>query len=137
MSTLTFLVGAFSLGLSVIAIITMFILRYNIIEILNKDALVFDKNFEIKKSALEKAMAIVDQIEAGAPRATTNIEYINKMKSIYNQLICVVSNPSLAEQFLTITLDKVKVPQAMDFVEFKQNCRKDLGLKVKKVKLEK
>lgn len=137
MSTLTFLVGAFSLGLSVIAIITMFILRYNIIEILNKDALVFDKNFEIKKSALEKAMAIVDQIEAGAPRATTNIEYINKMKSIYNQLICVVSNPSLAEQFLTITLDKVKVPQAMDFVEFKQNCRKDLGLKVKKIKLEK
>ena len=132
METFAFLVGTVSLILAALTIVMLFILRKNIVDILNKDALIFNENYQIKKAAIEKAMMVVDEIESGAPRNFNSQEYIKKINSIYNELICVVSDTKLSNRFYEIAYDRTKMLQPADFVDFKSLCRKDLGLKTNK-----
>lgn len=132
METFAFLVGTVSLILAALTIAMLFILRKNIIDILNKDALIFNENYQIKKSAIEKAMMVVDEIESGTPRNFNSQEYVRRINSIYNELICVVSDTKLSNRFYEIAYDRTKILQPTDFVEFKTMCRKDLGLKINK-----
>jgi len=98
MNFFTLLIGILSIALSIITIIIIFILRKNVIDILNKDAIIFSKNFEIKKAAFDKAMYIIDEIGAGAPRSKT-VEYSRKMNVALRQEI------SLGEAMILSDID--------------------------------
>ena len=130
MTFFAFLVGMFSLILSVIAIVVIFIMRKNILDILNKDTLVFSKNFELKKQAFDKAMYILDEIQMGAPRSNA-IEYNRKMNQIYNDLLTVSSDARIADTFYAMVKDTTKQLTESDFASFKLLVRKELGLSSK------
>lgn len=130
MDFFTLLIGISSIALSVMVIVVMFILRKNVVDILNKDAIIFSKNFEIKKSAFDKAMYIIDEIGAGAPRSKT-IEYSRKMNQLYNDLMFVASDVRIADTFISMATDLTKVVTPNDVANFKLMCRKDLGLNIK------
>jgi len=130
MNFFTLLIGILSIALSIITIIIIFILRKNVIDILNKDAIIFSKNFEIKKAAFDKAMYIIDEIGAGAPRSKT-VEYSRKMNQIYNDLMLVSSDVRIADTFIAITTNLTKVVTSDDVANFKLMCRKDLGFNIK------
>lgn len=130
MTFFAFLVGMFSLILSVITIVMLFLMRKNIVDILNKDTLVFSKNFEIKKQAFEKALYILDEIQMGAPRSNS-IEYNRKMNQIYNELLSVCSDIRIADTFYAMTKDTTKQLTEADFASFKLLVRKELGLTTK------
>ena len=130
MTFFAFLVGMFSLILSVIAIVLMFIMRKNILDVLNKDTLIFSKNFEIKKQAFDKAMYILDEIKMGAPRSNS-VEYNRKMNQIYNDLLSVCSDIRIADTFYAMVKDTLKQLTESDFAGFKLLVRKELGLSTK------
>lgn len=130
MTFFAFLVGIFSLILSVIVMVVMFLLRKNILDILNKDTLIFSKNFEIKKQAFDKAMYILDEIQAGAPRSNS-LEYNRKMNQIYNDLLSVSTDVRIADTFIAMTKDTTKQLTDADFASFKLLVRKELGLSTK------
>jgi len=130
MTFFAFLVGMFSLVLSVITIVLMFLLRKNIVNILDKDTLIFSKNFEIKKQAFDKAMYILDEIQMGAPRSNT-IEYNRKMNQIYNDLLSVSSDVRIADTFFAMVKDTSQQLTEADFASFKLLVRKELGLSSK------
>ena len=48
---------------AIIAIVVLFLTRENILDILDKDVILFDKNFELKKQAIERAMLMADELE--------------------------------------------------------------------------
>jgi hypothetical protein len=130
MTFFAFLVGMFSLILSVIAIVVMFLMRKNMLDILNKDTLVFSKNYEIKKQAFDKAMFVLDDIQLGAPRSNT-VEYSRKMNQIYNDLLTVSSDVRIADTFYAMVKDTSKQLTEADFASFKLLVRKELGLNTK------
>lgn len=130
MTFFAFLVGMFSLILSVIAIVMLFVMRKNILDILNKDTLIFSKNFEIKKQAFDKAMYILDEIQMGAPRSNS-VEYNRKMNQIYNDLLSVCSDIRIADTFYAMTKDTSQQLTESDFANFKLLVRKELGLSTK------
>lgn len=130
MTFFAFLVGMFSLILSVIAIVLMFLMRKNILDVLNKDTLIFSKNFEIKKQAFDKAMYILDEIQMGAPRSNS-IEYNRKMNQIYNDLLTVSSDVRIADTFYAMVKDTSKQLTESDYASFKLLVRKELGLTTK------
>ena len=130
MTFFAFLVGIFSLILSVVAMVVMFIMRKNVLDILNKDTLIFSKNFELKKQAFDKAMYILDEIQAGAPRSNS-VEYNRKMNQIYNDLLTVTTDARIADTFIAMTKDTSKQLTDADFASFKLLVRKELGLSTK------
>ena len=130
MTFFAFLVGIFSLILSVISIVIMFLMRKNMLDILNKDTLVFSKNYEIKKQAFDKAMFVLDDIQLGAPRSNS-VEYSRKMNQIYNDLLTVSSDVRLADTFYAMVKDTSKQLTEADFASFKLLVRKELGLSIK------
>ena len=130
MTFFAFLIGMVSLILCVITIVIIFLLRKNIIDIINKDTLIFSKNFEIKKSAFDKAMFILDEIHQGAPRSNS-IEYNRKMNQIYNDLLTVATDVRIADVFYAMVKDTTKQLTESDFASFKLLVRKELGLSTK------
>ena len=130
MTFFAFLIGMFSLILSVIAIVIMFLMRKNILDVLNKDTLIFSRNFEIKKQAFDKAMYILDEIQMGAPRSNSP-EYNRKMNQIYNDLLSVTTDVRIADTFYAMTKDTTKQLTDADFASFKLLVRKELGLSTK------
>jgi len=130
MTFFAFLVGMFSLILSIIAIVLMFLLRKNVVDILSKDTLVFSKNYELKKQAFDKAMFILDEFQLGAPRSKT-IEYSRKMNQIYNDLLTVSTDARIADTFYAMVKDTNQPLTEADFAGFKLLVRKELGLSTK------
>ena len=130
MTFFAFLVGIFSLILSVVVVVVMFLLRKNMLDILNKDTLIFSKNFEIKKQAFDKAMYILDEIQAGAARSNS-MEYNRKMNQIYNDLLTVTTDVRIADTFYAMVKDTTKQLTDADFASFKLLVRKELGLSTK------
>lgn len=127
MTFFAFLVGMFSLVLSVFAIVVMVLMRRNMIDILSKDTLVFSKNFEIKKQVFDKAMYIIDEIKLGAPRSTS-VEYNRKMNQIYNELLTVATDVRIADTFIAMVKDTTKQITEADSATFKLLVRQELGL---------
>ena len=61
----------------------------------------------------------------------TNFEFANKSKACYNDLMCVVTDMSLADEFYYLTLNSSAEFDSVRILKFKHLCRKDIGLKTK------
>lgn len=127
MTFFAFLIGMFSLILSVFAIVIMILMRKNLIDILSKDSLVFSKNFEIKKQVFDKAMYIIDEIKLGAPRSNS-VEYNRKMNQIYNEMLTVATDVRIADTFIAMVKDTTQPITEADSANFKLLVRQELGL---------
>lgn len=120
---------------SLVAVITLFLTRQNILDILDKDAILFDKNFELKKEAIEKAMSMADEIGEKGEQIKMNYQFNENAKKTYNELLCVVSNMSVADEFYMLAVDSSYAVSSAQIANFKLLCRQDIGLSNKKSKI--
>lgn len=122
--------------LALVAIIVIFVVKFDIKHTINRDNILFNEAFAIKKQAIENAMTIVDEIELGGNNIVHTAEFATKARKCYNELLCVSSKSNLADEFYTIAVEgKTTTPVAI--AKFKINCRKDIGLKTKASKIMK
>ncbi|MFQ6751997.1 MAG: hypothetical protein ACLRFL_00330 [Clostridia bacterium] len=128
---ITFICSIAGIIVSVIGVIIIFMTRYNILNILDKDILLFDKNFELKKNAINEAMDIVDQVAQSGKEITLRADFEEKAKSAYNSLLCIMTNARIADEFYNIAIDKNSSADNLRIAKFKLACRKDIGLKNK------
>lgn len=119
---------------SLITIIIMILVRNNIVHILEKDVVLFDKNFEIKKQAISNALEIIDEVTEYGKQITLRPEFERKAKACYNDLLCVITNVTIADEFYNITLDKNIEITDIRLANFKLLCRNDIGFKTRKAK---
>ena len=126
--------GVAGCALALVAILTIIIDKIDIKHTVNRDNILFNEAFAIKKQAIENAMNMVDEIEANGDAIVHTAEFASKSRKLYNELLCVVSNTNLAEEFYSIAVEgKTTTPIAI--AKFKLNCRKDIGLKSSGTKL--
>lgn len=119
---------------AVFAIVILFLTRKNILDILEKDVILFDKNFELKKHAIDNALNIVDELDSVGASIKSRPDFVDRSKKCYNDLLCVVTNVKLAEEFHSLTLNHNDDASSARLAQFKVNCRKDIGLSTKGVK---
>ncbi len=120
---------------SLVAVIILFLTRQNILDILDKDVILFDKNFELKKEAIEKALLMADEIGEKGDQIKMNYQFNENAKKTYNELLCVVSNMSVADEFYMLAVDSNYAVSPAQIANFKLMCRQDIGLSNKKSKI--
>lgn len=122
--------GIVGIVFSSFTLISLFLLKKNILDILRKDALIFDQNFELKQKYVAESLNLVDEIYEKGRGLIGNANYIERAKKCYNELVCVLNDTKLADVFFDVTmnpnyevnLEKVRI--------YKMLCRKDLGFKI-------
>lgn len=129
--------GIAGIFVSIFAIIILFLTRKNILDILEKDVILFDENFETKKQTLEGSMKLTDDILKFGERIKLEPNFQEKAKAFYNSLVCVASNVKLIDEFYNIALDNNETIDDVRIANFKLLCRKDIGLSIKKSKVVK
>ena len=135
MFDITFICSIAGIIVSVLAVIMIFLTRNNILDILDKDIILFDKNFELKKNAINSAMDLIDEVATNGKEVVLRPEFEEKAKSAHNGLLCIVTNVKIADEFYSIAIDKNDLATPERIAKFKIACRKDIGLKSKKSNL--
>ena len=129
--------GIAALVVSFMAIVAFLMLKKNIKDILEKDTLVFDKNFEIKYKAITASFEFVDEVMVNGKSANLDEKYIERAIKCHNDLLCVISNKNVIDEFYNIALN-VNYPVNFAVVmDYKMACRADIGLKNKIVGIKK
>lgn len=123
--------GIAGLVVSLFAVVILFLTKQSINDILNKDAILFDNNFEIKKNAICVAMSLVDEVQEKGDAIKNNEEFSKRAKQCYNDLLCVLNDVRIADQFYNITLNKDSLFNEARNAQFKVLCRNDIGLRTK------
>ena len=127
--------GLAGVVIAVFAIIILYLTRSNIVDLLDKDAIMYDKVYELKKKAFQNAFDILDFYEIYGMDIRGSKQFIQKAKSAYNDLMCVANSPKVYEDFYTLTLDPNYTQITIqNIADFKTLCRTDLGLHNKKNK---
>ena len=124
--------GVAGVAIAIIAIIILLLTRQNIVHILDRDTILFDQNFEIKQKAINSALSIVDDIVDTNASVKNSPEFLKKAKLTYNDLMCVLSDVRIADEFYAIAVEKETAFNEARIAQFKLMCRKDIGLKVSK-----
>lgn len=127
--------GIAGLVASVFAIIILYLTRKNILDILDKDVILFNKNFDLKKEAITKALELADEVAQRGKSITSSYDFQQKAKQCYNDLLCVTSEVKVADEFYSIAVDTNTDVTQTKVAQFKLMCRRDIGLKTKKSKL--
>ncbi len=127
--------GIVGMVVALISIIVVLIIKKDIKDALNRDVILFDQNFMLKKQAIEKCLKLLDDLNS-TPSVAKNAEFIRRCKESYNELICVLNNLSIADKFLNyaVNLGKISSPE---LINFKIDCRKDIGLSLKHAQKQK
>ncbi len=124
MENLAMWCGILGCALSVIAIITIILIKADIKHLLNKDKILFDDNFAMKKQAIENALNIVDEIENFGERILHMPDFQARAKKCYNDLICVCTDMKTVDEFYNLTKNPVTDIMCL---QFKLLCRKEIG----------
>ncbi|MBQ9795474.1 MAG: hypothetical protein IJW36_00735 [Clostridia bacterium] len=124
--------GIAGIVIAIFAVIVLFLTRQSIVNILNKDKILFDQNFEIKQKAVSSALACVDELNEKGGVIKSTPEFSAKAKHIYNELLCVLSDVRIADEFYNIAIDLNSPYNEARVAQFKLMCRKDIGLNVNK-----
>ncbi len=125
-----------SIVVALFAVIILFLTRKNILDILEKDVILFDKNFELKKQAIEKSLKLVDAVMNDSDLHNDK-EFKIEVQDCYNELLCVVSDVKIAREFFVLATAKNGQPNAYQVAQFKLACRHDIGLSNKGLKADK
>lgn len=131
MENVALITGIAGIVLSFFSIIILILTRKSILDILNKDSLIFDKNFEIKEKWMVETLNLIDSVETQGQAITSNPEFSKRAKICYNHLICVITNMQLSDEFFDICFNPSANITTDRLKNFKLSCRKDIGFKVK------
>ena len=112
---------------AVFAIIILYLTRSNIIDLLDRDVVMYDKNYEAKKESLEEAFNCLDLVAQNGSEIKTNPQYIARAKAAYNGLLCTLNSAKLYQAFYLFAID-INAPASSveDIEKFKIACRAEL-----------
>ena len=137
MENIALILAIVAMVFSGLVVIVMLLLRKNIVEILKKDSIIFDKNFEIKERAILNSIKLAEDVLANGKQLVLNPSFNKAAKTCYNELICVLNNLKISDAFRDIALDINKPISESLLVIYRMLCREDLGFKVKQSFIEK
>lgn len=125
--------GVAGIIISLFAIVIIYLTRSNIIDLLDRDVILYDKNYELKKDALESCFNCLDDVAQYGDNVKNNPQFIKKAKETYNALLCTVQCPKIYQDFYRYTIDKTPSMVSTEELEkFKILCRGELILHKKK-----
>ena len=126
-------IGIAAIVIAVFSIVILYLTRNNIIELLDRDVVMYDKNFEIKKECLYEAFNCLDLVAQNGTNIKNNPQFTQRAKQAYNGLLCVVTSPKLYQEFYRMTLDQGDSVYSIEDIEnFKIACRAELITKQKR-----
>lgn len=125
--------GVAGIIISLFAIVIIYLTRSNIIDLLDRDVILYDKNYELKKDALESCFNCLDDVAQYGESVKNNPQFIKKAKETYNALLCTVQCPKIYQDFYRYAIDKSSaMVSAEELEKFKILCRGELILHKKK-----
>lgn len=126
-------IGIGALVVSVFAMVILYLTRNNIIELLDRDVVMYDKNFETKKDCMFEAFNCLDLVAKNGAEIKSNPQFNQRAKQAYNGLLCVVNSPKLYQDFYRMAIDTSEGVYTIEDIEaFKILCRAELITKRKR-----
>ncbi|MBQ7798625.1 MAG: hypothetical protein IJ371_05830 [Clostridia bacterium] len=118
--------------IAVFAIVILYLTRSNIIDLLDRDMIMYDKNYALKKESLEEAFNCLDLVAQNGVEIKSNPQFIARAKEAYNDLLCTLYSAKLYQQFYAMAIDvNVSNYSVEDIEKFKIACRAELVSKRK------
>lgn len=127
--------GIAGCALALVAIIVMILVKQSVNNLLYRDSILFGENYNIKKDAICSALNLVDAISAKGNAVKNTVEFNQQAKKCFNDLLCVISDMRIAEEFYNIALEETTEFNLARIAQFKLMLRDDLGLKIKYAKI--
>ncbi|MFQ6724451.1 MAG: hypothetical protein ACLRFE_03895 [Clostridia bacterium] len=113
--------------IAVFAIVILYLTRGNIIELLDRDVVMYDKNYQIKCDNMKEAFDCLDVVALNGLDVKNNPQFVARAKEAYNGLLCCVNNPKIYQEFYRLTLDtSIGGFSVEDIEKFKIECRNEL-----------
>ena len=126
-------IGIAAIVIAIFSMVILYLTRNNIIELLDKDVVMYDKNFEIKKECLHEAFNCLDLVAQNGASVKNNPQFVQRAKQAYNGLLCVLTSPKLYQEFYRMALDQADSVYSIEDIEnFKVACRAELISKRKR-----
>ena len=127
--------GIAGIIIAVFAIAILYLTRSNIIDLLDRDVVMYDKNYELKKEAFEEAFNCLDAVAQGGFEVKGNPQFAQRAREAYNGLLCTVTSAKIYQEFYRLAVDQtVGGYTTQDIEKFKISCRAELISKHKKSK---
>ena len=122
--------GVAGVLVALFAIIILFLTRRNIINILEKDQILFEKNYEMRKQAIESSLNVVDYLVDYGTEVLTSKKFVTMARTAYNDMMVIVHNPKVIDTFYSLCLDETRESVSpIDVAAYKSLCRKEIGFK--------
>ena len=119
--------GIAGIFIAIFAVVILYLTRSNIIDLLDRDVVMYDKNYEVKKEALENAFNCLDVIAQNGVEVKSNPQFAQRAKEAYNGLLCTLNNAKLYQEFYRLALDRAEAGYTIQDIEkFKIACRVEL-----------
>ena len=119
--------GIAGIVVAIFAIVILYLTRSNIIDLLDRDVVMYDKNFEIKKDALNEAFNCLDVLAKNGTDVKSNPQYLQRAKEAYNALLCCVNSPKIYQEFYRMAIDSTaSATSGLEIEKFKISCRTEL-----------
>lgn len=124
--------GVAGIVIALFAIIILYLTRSNIIDLLDRDVIMYDTNYESKKESLQEAFNCLDLVAQNGVNIKNNPQYVQRAKEAYNGLLCTLYSPKLYQEFYRLAVDKTTAGYTIQDIEkFKISCRAELIAKRK------
>ena len=125
--------GFVAIFVAIFAVVILYLTRSNIIDLLDRDVVMYDKNYEAKKEALENAFNCLDAVALSGTDIKNNPQYIQRAKEAYNGLLCTLNSSKLYQEFYRLAIDPTETEYSIENIEeFKIACRVELITKHKR-----
>ncbi len=119
--------GVAGIVIAVFAIVILYLTRSNIIDLLDRDVVMYDKNYESKKESLQEAFDCLDIIAQNGIDVKYNPQFIQRAKQAYNGLLCTLNSAKLYQEFYRMAIDTTSSNFSnLDIEKFKISCRSEL-----------
>jgi len=124
--------GFAAIIIAIFAIAILYLTRSNIIDLLDRDVVMYDKNYEVKKDAIEQAFNCLDVVAQNGVEIKNSPQYIQNAKEAYNALLCTVNSSKVYQEFYRLAIDNTTTGYSIEDIEkFKISCRSELITKQK------
>lgn len=124
--------GVAGIVIAIFAVVILYLTRSNIIDLLDRDVVMYDKNYETKKESLQEAFDCLDLVAQNGIDIKGNSQFIQRAKKAYNGLLCTLNSPKLYQEFYRMAIDSSASGYSIhDIEKFKIDCRNELIVKRK------
>ena len=119
--------------IAMFAVVILYLTRSNIIDLLDRDVVMYDQNYALKKSSIEEAFNCLDAISQNGTELKNNQQFVARAKQAYNGLLCTLTSARLYQEFYRMTIDTTDNDYSIEDIEaFKIACRMELISKCKR-----